>query len=368
MEHITGERPSEGNRVKPLVNGPAAFQAMLRAVRNAKDHVNVEFYIVRDDETGHRFADLLLEKRAAGVQVNIIYDVLGSMGTSIDFFERLRDGGVNVIGFQYANIVHRNHRKLLIVDGTIAFTGGMNIGTEYAKSPSMHEGSRGWRDTQVQIEGPAVAQFQKLFFESWRFLSGSIPADGNYFPKLQPVGRDTVMAIGSTPRDENAYTMYLSAFNNARKSIYITNSYFAPDMRFIESLIKATQRGVDVRLILPARTDHYFVRMAGRSRYGKLLSSGVKIYELRTALLHAKTAVIDGVWSTVGSTNINAWSFKSSDEINALVLGEEFGMEMERQFAEDLKGTEEMTFDQWARRSYLSRLMEGFANMLTLWP
>ena len=162
--------------------------------------------------------------------------------------------------------------------------------------------------------------------------------------------------------------MYLSAFNNASHSIYLTNSYFAPDMRLIESLITAAERGVDVRLVLPAKTDHYFVRMAGRSRYGKLLASGVKIYELRSALLHAKTAVIDGVWSTVGSTNINPWSFRSSDEVNALVLGEEFGMEMEQQFDEDLKGSQEMTFDQWAGRSYLSRFIEGFANTLAWRP
>lgn len=364
MQCLTGERPSEGNYVKLLANGPTAFQAMLRAIRGAKDHVNVEFYIVRDDETGRQFADLFLEKRAEGVQVNIIHDVFGSLGTSAGFFDRLREGGVNIAGFHYGNIAHRNHRKLLIVDGTIAFTGGMNIGTEYARSPSRHGVSRGWRDTLVRIEGPAVAQFQKLFLESWRFLRNSTPQGGNYFPELRPIGHETVMAVGSTPQNKNAYQMYLSAFDNANCSIHVTNSYFAPDRRIIESLIRAAKRDVDVRLILPSKTDHSFIRMAGRSRYGRLLSSGVKLYELRSAPLHAKTAVIDGVWSTVGSTNINPWSFRRSDEIDALILGEEFGAEMERQFAEDLKDSKEMTLDQWAERSYLGRLTEGLANLL----
>jgi cardiolipin synthase len=221
----------------------------------------------------------------------------------------------------------------------------------------------------VQIEGPVVSQFQRLFLDNWHSQNGPGLSGNNYFPRVAEAGTDLVMAVGSSSRDSYRaqYTMYLSAFKSATRSLYVTNSYFVPDHRVIESLTGAAGRGVDVRLILPSKSDHFLVLKAGKSTYGTLLASGVRIYELRGSLLHAKTAVIDGIWSTVGSTNIEPWSFRANDEINALVLGEGFGREMERLFEDDLKQSDEVTLDQWLGQSYLDRLLRFFAGLLFRW-
>ena len=352
---------------------------MFKAIQSAGDHINFETYLFDDDNIGRRFADLLLEKQEQGVQVNLIYDSVGSQNTPAAFFKHLRDSGIEVLEFNPVNplkakkidfLTHRDHRKILIVDGKIAFTGGVNISGVYSSSPS-GQGSDGqpWRDTHVRIEGPAVAEFQKLFLDTWKRQKGPELALKNYFPELKQQGNELIQVIGSTHGEKNrvTYIMYVSAITFAEKSMDLTNAYFVPDEQAMTAFTDAAKRGVDVRLIVPGASNHGLVFYAGRSRYEDLLESGVKLYERQGGMLHAKTAVIDGIWSTVGSTNLDLWSFARNDEVNAVVLGREFAAEMEAMFAADIAASHEIRREEWRSRPLTSRIKEWLARLFSYW-
>ena len=377
---IVGGPLSLGNQVTLLQDGPATYAAMFAAIRQARDHINLESYIIEDDEVGRQFADLLLERQASGVQVNVIYDSVGALGTPRAYFERLIAGGVAVLEFNPVNplevrmswlINNRDHRKLLIVDGHTAFIGGINISSVYASgSAGGHDLKTGansgpWRDTHLRIEGPVVGELQKLFIETWRKQRGKPLAAKAYFPALKPRGDEIVRVIGSTPDDPYSliYLTLISAIGNAEKQVYLTNAYFVPDPQLLKALIAAAGRGVDVRLILPGYSDSALVFHAGRSHYSSLLAGGVKLHERRGALLHSKTAVIDGVWSTVGSTNLDWRSFLDNDEINAVILGREFGRRMQAAFAADLAASEAIDAQGWERRPLSLRVKEWMARL-----
>jgi cardiolipin synthase len=377
---IVGSPLMVGNKVVLLQDGEATFDAFFRAIRGAKDHINLESYIIDGDETGSRFADALIEKQREGVQVNVIYDSVGAISTSKAFFKRLTDAGVKVLEFNPVNpltakkgwnVSHRDHRKLLIVDGQIAFLGGINISGVYSggslsqSSDDPPEKKVPWRDTHLQVEGPVVKEFQKLFIGTWEKQKGEQLASRNYFPQLENKGKEVVRAIGSSP--DEAYTlMYatlISAINSAEATVYLTNAYFVPDPQLLASLKDAAQRGVDVKIILPSYTDLWLVYHAGRSYYEELLTAGVKIFERRDALLHAKTALIDGVWSTIGSTNLDWRSFLHNDEVNAVVLSQDFGMQMRTMFERDLTVSNAITLEQWNRRPLSMRLKEAASRL-----
>jgi cardiolipin synthase len=271
-------------------------------------------------------------------------------------------------------LIHRDHRKILIVDGSVAFTGGVNISRVYSGSSRSAEHrerkvEEAWRDTHVQIEGPVVAEFQKLFLDTWARGKGPELSKRNYFPELKRKGRDLVSVVGSTPGQENriTYIMYVSAFVYAERFIHLTNAYFVPDEQTVEALTNAARRGVDVRLILPGTSDEGTAFHAGRSYYTELLESGVKLYELRSSMLHSKTAVIDGVWSTVGSTNMDLWSFLRNDEVNAIILGQDFAEEMEMMFQTDLQQSREILLARWKKRPFKDRLREWFTRLFRHW-
>ena len=284
-----------GNKLVLLQDGPATYQAMFAAIRKAKDHINLETYIFEDDDIGRQFADLLLERQAAGVQVNLIYDSVGCLNTPKVFFERLSAGGIQVLEYNPINplagnnkewlINNRDHRKLLVVDGRIAFIGGINISESYSSGPSAKSAKKkgvntaGWRDTHLQIEGPVVTEFQKLFIDTWIKQKGQPLAQKNYFPKLSKQGDEIVRAIGSASADPHSliYLTLLSAIANAEQRVYLTNAYFVPDPQLVKSLTDAARRGVDVKLVLPSHSDSWTVFHAGRSHYTKLLRAGVKI-------------------------------------------------------------------------------------------
>ena len=367
IESVSESPLTKGNKVTLLVDGPATYAAMFKAVENARDHINLETYIMEDieDETGRKFADLLLQKQAEGVQVNLIYDSVGSYTTPAAFFQRLRDGGIQVVEFNPINplkargkwrLAKSDHRKILIVDGKVAITGGVNISQVYSSSLSGRgegeEAQMPWRDTDVQIEGPAVAEFQKLFLDTWQRQKGAILSERNYFPALKEEGNALVGVLGSTPGEANRLTfiMYVAAITFAENSLHMTNAYFVPDTQTVEALTDAAKRGVDVKIILPGTTDSSLVQYAGQYYYSDLLKSGVKLYKRRNALLHAKTLVIDGVWSTVGSTNMDFWSFSSNDEVNAVILSREFATEMEKMFAQDLAESDQIRWEEWKKR------------------
>ena len=388
-EGIVGTPLIVGNKVVLLQNGPATYSAMLAAIAGAKDHVNMESYIFEEDEVGQKFSDALLAKQAQGVQVTLIYDGVGSSNSSKEFFKRLTDSGVQVLEFNPVNplagnksiyqVLNRDHRKLLIIDGRTAFMGGVNISGVYSSGSSSGSGPSGgkaktgkgapWRDTHLQVQGPVVADFQKLFMTTWASQKGDAMKPRAFFPATVASGGEVVRAIGSSPDDPYSliYATLISAIDSAETSVRITNAYFVPDPQLLDSLIQAAARGVDVRLILPSNTDNWLVFNAGRSHYEHLLKSGVKIYERRGPLLHAKTVLIDGVWSTVGSANLDRRSFLHNQEINAVVLGPEFGTQMQTMFDADIAVSNAITAEAWSRRPLSDHVKEMSARVWAYW-
>ena len=396
-EAVTGSPLVLGNRVTLLQDGTSTYESMFAAIDAAKDNINLETYIIDDDEVGKRFSEVLIGKQRAGVQVNFIYDSVGCIGTPKEFFQHLRDSGVNVLEFNPINpanlkkgweVNSRDHRKLLVTDGQVAFLGGINISSVYSggsvkavrqsaykkkhlpdNTEAPVEREAPWRDTHLRVEGPVVAHFQRMFMDTWDAQKGAALPPRQYFPAIPPRGKDVVRAIGSSPDDEYSliYVTLISAIRSAETSIYITNAYFVPDPQLLAALKEAVQRGVDVKMILPSKTDSKLVLNAGRSYYTELLEAGVKIYERRGALLHAKAATIDGVWSTVGSTNLDWRSFLHNQEVNAAIIGPEFGQQMRVMFDRDLAVSDEITAEQWSKRGLGARFMEGVARMWGYW-
>lgn len=384
-EAITGTPLVMGNRVRLLKDGPSTYAAMNRAIEAAKDHVNLETYIFEPDEVGRRMADLLVKKQSEGVQVNVIYDGVGGLEIPPEFFDRLRHAGGLVIEFNPVNplkakrrwaLNQRDHRKILIVDGKTAFTGGINISGVYSRSPfrssrPSHPDAvkKLWRDTHIQIEGPVVADFQRIFLQAWAQQEGPPLPERRYFPPIAAAGPEVVRAVNNSPANDrlSIYTIFLSAISHAEQSIHLTVAYFAPDREMLTALTDAAARGIDVTLLLPSVTDAGLILHAGRSHYGTLLQAGVKVYEREHALLHAKTAVIDGVWSTVGSANMDWRSFVHNEEVNAIILGPEFGDEMEALFTQDLADSRPVTLETWRHRPIFARLKEFVARLLEYW-
>ena len=389
-EAATGVPLIAGNKVTLLFDGPQTMQAMMDAVAAARETINLETYIFDQDDVGNRFADMLIERRRAGVQVNVMYDSVGTLGVPREFFRRMRAAGIHMLAFNPVNptkargkwrVNNRDHRKLLVVDGKVAFTGGINISEEYANSSLFRSrsapGTRdapgtgrqvGWRDTHIRIEGPAVAALQWSFIDNWVHQEAGELPENNYFPKLEPAGDKMVRVLATRPHTGfEIYKAFLGAIQEAKKSIHITSAYFVPDKQIIDALGAAAKRGVEVKLILPDKTDHGLVAHAGRATYSRLLKSGVRIFELQVAVLHAKTAVIDGSWSTVGSANIDRRSFQHNYELNVVVIDPAFGNEMEAAFTEDLRNSSEVTLKAWRKRSFTDRVKEFAAQLVGYW-
>ncbi|MGZ8251590.1 MAG: cardiolipin synthase [Methylophilaceae bacterium] len=392
-ESIEGSPLMVGNKVELLIDGPPTYESMFAAIREAKDNINMETFIMEDDEVGQRFASALIEKQQQGVQVNLIYDSVGSINTPKEFFQPMIDSGISVVEFNPINplnsrkgwnVNNRDHRKLLVVDGKVAYVGGINISSVYSSgSFGSSTGSAGkrktpkhvpmdsiaWRDTHLRMEGPVVAEFQKLFIATWEKQT-DMPMDGrDYYPQAGNQGREVVRAIGSSPEDPYSliYVTLISAINSAETQAFITNAYFVPDPQLLLALKDAAQRGVDVRLLLPSKSDSDLVFYASRSYYDELLSAGVKIYERQDSILHAKTALIDGVWSTIGSTNLDWRSFLHNHEINAVLLGQDFGLQMQTMFEQDLQSSKAITLQAWRQRSVMMRVKESAARLWARW-
>jgi cardiolipin synthase A/B len=382
VESVTDSPLTKGNKVTMLADGQAAYAAMFKAIQNAKYHINLETFIIEDDDVGRKFTDLLQQKQAEGVQVNLIFDSVGSYSTPAPFFQRLRDKGIHVVEFNPVNpmkahghwlLEHPDHRKILVVDGKVAIAGGINISAVYSSRLSGRRHAKGAplpvRDTDVQIEGPAVAEFQKLFLDTWQKQNGAKLSEQDYFPTPKEEGNALVRVVGSTPGQSNRLTfvVYVFAITFAEHSIHLTNAYLIPDNQILDAFTDAAKRGVDVKIIVPSTSDSSTAMHAMRYNYTELLKAGVKIYERRNAWLHAKTAVIDGVWSTVGSTNLDFWSLLSDDEVNTVVLSHEFAVEMEKMFARDLAESDQIQWDTWKNRHLWQKIEESFAHVFSHW-
>jgi cardiolipin synthase len=352
---------------------------MFEAIARARDHVNLQTYILEDEGPGERLAALLIRKRGQGVTVNVMYDSVGSMRTPKEFFERLRAAGIAVCEFNPVNplksppkgwqINNRDHRKILVVDGRVAFTGGINISGVYSagsfgsarRAPAKEEG---WRDTHIVTRGPIVLDFQRVFLDAWQRQRCDAPARASYFPSTAERGAWTMQLVTGDPEagTSQTYVALHAAIAQAERRVWLTYGYFVPDSATIEALSSAARRGVDVRLVLPGFSDFWAPFYAGRSHYADLLAAGVRIYERRDALLHAKTAVIDGVWSSVGSTNLDWRSFVHNYEADVIVLGPGFAGELERLFARDVEASHEVTGAAWAERGLFERAREWLAR------
>jgi len=370
MHALTGTAISEHNRVEVLRNGVRIFPSMLAAIRAAKRTINVEFYIYWDGEVGRMFAEALAERARAGVKVNVILDAVGSAAISRDLTEFLQRNGVQVEWYHplrwytLSRVNHRTHRKLLIVDGEVGFCGGVGIADEWQGDADSKDH---WRETMVRVEGPVVTQMQFAFMDNWIKSRGELLTGLEYFPQVAPRGTCLAQVVKSSPSEgsSTAKLLYTVSIVSAKKSIYINSAYFVPDRDTTRALEGAVRRGVDVRVIVPGEyTDVPIVRHAGRFYYGNLLRRGIRIFEYQPTMMHAKTMVVDGIWSTIGSSNFDDRSFRLNDEVNVNIYDEGVAAQMEQMFFEDLARSEEMTRRRWLERPWLERVKERVAGWL----
>src|SRR5215469_7437976 len=374
---VAGAPLVAGNRTTLLHDGPDTFRAMFKAMASAKREIDFEYYIFENVESdGEHLVDLLVAKRQEGVAINVLYDSYGSIDTPSDVFNRLKEVGVQILEFHPVNPLKagfdfspndRDHRKILVVDGATAIIGGVNLYTAYQPHPHQRlvasEGENTWHDTDLEIDGPAAAPLEQVFLEHWVAEGG--PSLGGVDPPVPAVGNEVARIIGSDHNDTipRYYATLLSAIRNAEKTIWITTAYSVPTDDELRDLKDAAGRGVDVRLMLPGRSDSAMALAVGRSDYGALLKAGVKIFELQDGMLHSKTVVIDGVWSTIGSSNFDHRSILFNDEVDAVVLGHDTAQQLEALFqkTEDTLA-KPISLAQWEDRPLFERIREFYSS------
>lgn len=369
---LTGHPPSAGNEVELLSDSEQAFEVIEQAISSAKKHVWAEYYIIANDETGRRFLDLLAERARAGVEVRLLYDAVGSLGIDGKRLQALREAGGKVEAFLPLNplrrrwSVHlRNHRKMIVVDGEVGFTGGMNVGDQYS-GKARRRGHAHFHDAHLRLRGPEVEDLGQIFAEDWYFATDeqlTPPPAPEPIPGASPI----VAIVPSGPDQErNANGLaYFSGIAASERRLYLTSPYFIPDEPTVTALIAAALRGVDVRILLPGINDVALVAPAARSYYEELLEGGVRIFEFQPSMLHAKTMVVDGSFSIVGSANVDIRSFRLNFELGALVFDAAFAAKLEERFMRDLADSREITLERMAARGFFTRLGHGVARLLS---
>jgi cardiolipin synthase A/B len=365
IEKFYGTPFTDGNRVTLLWKEKESFRTIFEFIENAKELICLEFYIFRNDETGNKLSEILKRKASEGVKVYILYDHFGSFGTPIKFWKSLKQAGVYIRAsrpFKWTDpfhYVYRDHKKLIIVDGILAFTGGLNIANEYRGYHRIRR-IKGWRDTGIFLKGPIAKTLLKIFIKSWEIWKGR-PIHYNINP--QPLSDDIpvipIFASSSRGRRKMRKLLYYS-IARAQKCIYLTTAYFTPSRRMIVILEEAVSRGVNVKLLLPGKSDVTAAHYAGRASFTKLLKSGVEIYNYQGEILHAKTSVFDGIWSVIGSANLDFQSLRRNDEGNVGIMDENFGTQMIEIFNEDLRQSEQIILDTWCKRPLWEKAKEQF--------
>jgi cardiolipin synthase len=360
-----------GNRARALVNGDRIFGEMLEAIRGARQTITFEMYIYAEGVVGEAFTTALVERARAGVKIHFLYDALGSGKIDKKYLARLKEAGVEIAEYNplrwytLAQMNNRTHRKLMVVDGRIGFTGGAGVQDQWAGNagdPSH------WRDTHFRLEGPAVAQMQATFMENWIETTGAVLHGEAYFPKLEPAGAQLAQVMLTSPGGggESMQLLYLLSIASAVKSVQLANSYFVPDNVEVQALAAAAQRGAKVQVIVPgAYMDNRMVRRASRAGWGPLLRAGVEIYEYQPTMYHVKSMVVDGLWSSVGSTNFDTRSFSTNDEANLNVLDAGFAAEQARIFEDDLKQSRRVTLEEWESRSWTQKTLDRLAGLFS---
>lgn len=369
MNALLGSPLVGGNRVTELVNGDAIFPAMLAAIRGARRSITFETFIYWRAEIGREFAEALTARARAGVRVHVLIDFVGSKQMDPALLDAIQAAGGEVEKFHPLSWYHlsrfnnRTHRKLLVVDGRIGFTGGVGIADEWrGHAQDEHH----WRDTHFQVEGPVVAAMQAAFMVNWIKTRSAVEHTEDYFPPLEPVGPHHAQMFHSSPQEgsEDIRLMYLLSIAAAREKILLEQAYFVPDDLTVELLLAARQRGVRVEVITPGpRTDEKLVRRASRSRWGALLEAGVRIHEFQPTNFHCKLMVVDGLWASVGSTNFDNRSFRLNDEANLNIHDAAFATRLEEIFAADRKRSREITLEEWRHRPRNEKLLEHFVGL-----
>jgi cardiolipin synthase len=356
-----------GNSAEFLLNGEQIFPATLDAIRSARKTITYAQYFYEDGPVARDVAEALAERCREGVGANILLDAFGTLSMPQAYADLLRRSGCHVAYFRplgqyiFRRYNNRNHRRILVVDGRVGFTGGSGVSRKWMGNGRVEHH---WRDTDIRVEGPVVEYLQAAFAENWLETTGVVLGGEAYFPRpVEPRGEVYAQVVRSSPAAGSfaMYTTFLLAVSAARESISITNPYFVLDRTMQKALVDATRRGVKVRVLVPGEIDHNIVRQASRRQYGDLLRAGIQIYEYAPALLHSKTMVIDGVWATIGSTNLDNRSFALNEELNLILYSRPVARRLERIFEDDLAHSRPVTYAQWRKRPFTSKILEVMA-------
>lgn len=370
MGSLLGPPLARGNRVTPLRNGVEIFPAMLEAIGGARETITFETFIYWSGDIGRRFADALCERAKAGVQVHVLLDWVGSKRMNQELLDHMEEAGVQVKRYHpprwytLSRLNNRTHRKLLVVDGRVGFTGGVGIADPWLGNA---EDEEHWRDSHFKVEGPVVAQMQAAFLDNWMKATGDVLHGAEYFPALTSCGDVTAQMFRSDPGEgsESVRLMYLLSISSARESLHISASYFVPDDLSVKTLVAASQRGVRVEIIVPGPLiDANTTRRASRARWGPLLEAGVIMHEYQPTMYHCKIMVVDRLWTSVGSTNFDNRSFRLNDEANLNVYDRDFAECLLRDFERDRARARQITYAEWRHRPLRERVVEHLAALL----
>jgi cardiolipin synthase len=386
LQHALSETPLvAGNQVTLLRGGAAAFAAMFSALRAARDSINLEYFILANIHAGgESLLDVLLDRLRAGVAVNLIHDSFGSRNTADSFFDTLRRAGARTITYNPIDPLQtrvgwspndRDHRKIMVIDGRIGFTGGINLDTAYENPPSAGVPADGdtskayWIDTAIRIEGPVVAELQKLFFATWHDQKGPPNIPAAYFPPLPRVGVQTIRIIGSAPGDQRPlyFESLMTAINSARHRVWLSSGYFVPPHAEREALGTAARSGIDVRIMTPAFSDVQSAVYAARASYGDLLEAGAHIFEMHEAVLHAKVAIVDDTWTVIGSSNLDRRSVVFNNEVDAVIVGHDTAGQVEGLLKAYMAEARPIDLTHWRDRSLGERVDEIKARIWEYW-
>jgi len=368
IESILGAHFTENNKVRLLQSGQETFQAILDSVSTAEKNICIEFYIFKDDATGNKLAEVLKEKARQGVKVYLLYDHFGSFLTSARFWSDLKKEGVKVRvshPFRFSSFrsyLYRDHKKLLIIDGKKAFTGGFNIADEY--HGYFKKRRNVWRDTGIYIEGTIASALLGIFKKSWKTWKGE-SMDLNVPVSIPGQGVPVIPVFANSSRGRRRMRkLLLYSIRNAKESIYLTTAYFIPGRKILMALVNAAERGVYLQLLLPGKSDVTSVYYAGRSYYRRLLNAGAEIYEYQEAVLHAKTSVFDSCWSIIGSANLDFQSLGRNEESNVGIFDADFSKKMIEAFQNDLRNSIKIDAVKWTKRSLYQKFLEKFFSVI----
>ncbi len=370
-ERIAGTSATVGNRVQLLIDAKRTFDEIAEAIAAARTSIHLEYYIWQPDRLGTKLRDLLIAKAQGGVRVRFLYDAIGSGKLTVRFLNPMRDAGIQIASFvpgqsfrERWSINLRSHRKIVIVDGQIAFTGGMNVGDEYL-GLDPHFGH--WRDTHLRLHGPTVMQLQEVFAIDWKYATSEELTHDEFFPQPEQSGTVSAQVVAGGPDDDDDvfHSLMFAAINTARNHVTLATSYFVPTPSLISALETAAERGVTTRVLISGPKTYLATLMAARSNYDSLLRAGVEIFEYQDGQLHSKTLTIDGCWSLVGTPNFDARSLFLNFEVGVILYDRSLAEQLEHQFLEDLKHASQIQPVEWFRRSNWHRLQENFFRMFS---